>query len=44
MTWLMGGYSKHEVDEKLSFGQKTVKNRYQLQVLGFWWKDDTLFK
>jgi len=26
MTWLLGGYSKHEVHEKLikSFGQKTV--------------------
>lgn len=27
MTWLLGGYSKHEIDEKLiqRFGQKTVQ-------------------
>jgi len=27
MTWVLGGYSKYEADEKLieSFGQKTIR-------------------
>jgi hypothetical protein len=47
MTWLLGGYSKHEVDEKLiqRFGQKTVqKDINYVQELEFRWKDDTIFK
>jgi len=47
MTRLLGGYSKHEVDEKLiqRFGQKTVqKDINYVQELEFRWKDDTVFK